>query len=670
MLEINHMATGFNILYNNFEIIRHTREKPFCVVGVGKGIYSMSHGMFKIKEKLQNRYLLIDYTIIEESIKNITLEFTIFDGSKFQIIIKETKGNIEILFVTDNSSLNRLWINFPALIDEAIYGCGEQYSEVNLRGKKVPLWCQEQGVGRGDPKFFTLLADVFKNAGGDAFTTYFPQPTFVSSRNYFCHVETTCYSEFNFKNNLFHELYIWEIPAKIILGKYKTALQTIGNLSILLGKQQSLPEWIYDGIILGIQGGSEVVDKKLATCKEFDIPIAGVWCQDWEGNRITSFGKQLFWDWFFDSTLYPNLPTYIEQLHKEGIKFLGYINPFLALEGKLYQEASKKGFLVQRPKGKGEYHIEITTFPAAILDLTNPDATMWIKKIIKQNLLGIGMDGWMADFGEYLPVNAVLHSDEDPEKYHNKYPVEWAKINKEALEETKKLNEVVFFTRAGYTNTSKYSPLVWAGDQLVNWSVHDGLASVIPAGISLGICGIANYHFDIGGYTTIGPFKRTKEVFMRWVEAAAFTMVMRTHEGNRPEDNWQFDSDEETLKHLAKMVKLHVKLKPYLKKLAKDYIENGYPPIRASYMHYENDKILHQLKYQYLLGSDILVAPVIQESQITQRVYLPDDDWVHIWSNQEYDGLDWVTVNAPIGEPPVFYRKNSQNEKLLSELSD
>jgi len=286
---------------------------------------------------------------------------------------------------------------------------------------------------------------------------------------------------------------------------------------------------------------------------------------------------------------------------------------------------------------------------------------------MKKYMIEVGLSSWMADFGEYLPTDAVLHLGISAEKFHNQYPVVWSKTVFDAVVEAKKLGEIVFFTRSGYSHASKYTTRVWAGDQLVNWSMDNGLASIIPAGISLGICGIGYFHFDIGGYTTLDQFKRDKEVFMRWAEIAAFTMVMRTHEGNRPNDNWQFDSDDECLEHFGKMSRIHVHLKPYLKHLSREYREEGIPPIRACYLHYENDLTLHKIKYQYLFGKDLLVAPVIKPRRTEWKVYFPSDIWVHIWSGKEYM-KGWGTVKAPLGEPPVFYRKGSKFSDLLEQL--
>ena len=292
----------------------------------------------------------------------------------------------------------------------------------------------------------------------------------------------------------------------------------------------------------------------------------------------------------------------------------------------------------------------------------------WYKDILKDNLIGIGMAGWMADFGEALPPEARLASGRSAALAHNDYPVQWARLNREAVEEAGKLGEVVFFMRAGSSGTSRHALACWAGDQLVNWSFDDGFATVIPAAISLGFSGIAHTHADIGGYTTVAWIKREKELFLRWCEQAAFTPIMRTHEGTRPGDNWQFDSDLETLRHFARMSRVYVHLRDYHRALGRECLETGLPPIRHPYLHDEADETLHTLKVQYLYGRDLLVAPVLRPREREARVYLPDDAWVHVWSGRAY-GRGFHQVPAPLGEPPVFYRERSPYRDLFAGLA-
>ncbi len=654
MLRFEQVANEFELYFRDYLFLKHNHEEPCFKIGLANARYKMHHGEFKIREKILVQIPLLKFKIISNSKNNIIIEFY-KENEKLIVTFVIKNSQLEMQFKCFNPEINRIWIRIPANSDEAIYGCGEQFSELNLRGKEVPLWVEEQGVGRGDPPIT-----------GDWYTTYYPQPTFISSENYFCHSENSCYAIFNFTQETFHELYIWSIPKFLVFGKYETAIETISNLSQFLGRQPKLPDWVFDGVWLGVQGGKDIVEEKINTCIENEVKIAAVWCQDWQGIHMQGAQKRLTWNWEYDEELYPDLPNFIRNLNEKGIKFLGYINSMLAKDEEQYIEALRKDLCVKNKEGD-LYKIITDTGEKSLLDLSNPDTIKWLKRIIKDNMINIGLSGWMADYGEYLPIDSAIYSGEISENFHNKYPVIFAKANLEAIQESGKLGEIVFFTRAGYSNISKYTTLVWAGDQLVDWSMHDGLASVIPAGISLGICGIGYYHFDIGGFHSLGKYIRDKEIFMRWVEVSVFTMIMRTHESIKPFDNWQFDSDEETLKHFSQMSQIYSFLKPYLKQLSIEYLEDGLPPIRACYLHYEDDPELHNIKYQYLFGKDLLVAPVIKPSIKEWSVYLPNDNWIHLWTGDKYQG-GWYTVKAPIGKPPVFYREGSRFSDLFESL--
>jgi alpha-glucosidase len=148
---------------------------------------------------------------------------------------------------------------------------------------------------------------------------------------------------------------------------------------------------------------------------------------------------------------------------------------------------------------------------------------------------------------------------------------------------------------------------------------------------------------------------------------ATFTPVMRTHEGNRPADNFQFDQDEEALAHFAKMTQIYVHLKPYIKSLVELNAEIGIPVQRPLFMHYEDDMRTYDIQYQYLFGKDILVAPVHSEARDSWPLYLPNDNWVHLFTGMEYKGGD-VIVEAQLGCPPVFYRRESLYRELFSQV--
>ena len=271
----------------------------------------------------------------------------------------------------------------------------------------------------------------------------------------------------------FHELHIWEVPDQIMFESGETFKNLVSQLTGHLGRQPELPDWVYNGIWLGMQGGTERVQKKIDDALEAGINVGAVWAQDWQGKRITSFGRRLNWNWKWDPNEYPRLKK-VKEWKNQGIHFIGYMNPYLINEGDLFEEAFKNDYLVLNETNE-VYLVDFGEFDCGIVDLTNTQAFEWYKNVIKRNLIDFGLDGWMADFGEYLPTDAKLHNQKSAKLMHNAWPMLWAKANFEAVEESGKLGEIAYFMRAGYTGNQKYCTLLWAGDQSVNWELDDGL---------------------------------------------------------------------------------------------------------------------------------------------------------------------------------------------------
>jgi alpha-glucosidase len=227
----------------------------------------------------------------------------------------------------------------------------------------------------------------------------------------------------------------------------------------------------------------------------------------------------------------------------------------------------------------------------------------------------------------------------------------------------------VFFMRAGYTGVQRYCPLLWAGDQSVDFSRHDGIGTVIVAALSSGLLGNAYHHSDIGGYTSLFGNVRTAELLMRWSEMAAFTPVMRSHEGNRPDENLQLDGDPQVLSHFARMTKVYRHLAPYVARLSAEAAATGLPLQRPMFLHFQDDPKTYADQTQYLYGADLLVAPVIREGALERKVYLPAGaDWIHAWSGQVFAGGQTVETPAPLGKPPVFYRGDAADAALFRDL--
>lgn len=661
MIAFVQTENGLDVLYKDETILRHTIDKPVVFIGEGTETIDSYRGNFDIQDYIEQKVGLPQYECFDQSVRfyretdSITLHFS------------EEEDRLHINIETKYTG-NRFWLRLHAIHNENIYGLGEQASYFNLRGRNYPLWTSEPGVGRDKYSLTTFYANLYDRAGGDYYNTYYPEPTFVSTRKYWFHADSYAYAEFNFRFHNFHELFFWDIPKHMVLSFQSSYLDLIENLTNYVGHVPMLPEYLLDGIILGVQGGIDQVKQYLNQAQQHGVKVSGLWCQDWAGYKHTSFGKRLFWNWVLNEEIYPDLKREIKQFEKNNISFLGYICPFLLENQSLFNEAEEHGYLALNSKNE-VYLVDFGEFYSGCVDLTNPKAFEWFKGIIKSNLIDIGIKGWMADFGEYLPVDAVLYNKKNAKLMHNEWPVLWARCNYEAVLEAGKLGEVFYFMRSGGYTSQKYATALWAGDQSVNWEIHDGIPSVIPSALSTGIIGNPFTTSDIGGYTSLHGNIRTKELFERWLEMNVFTSYMRTHEGNRPSQNFQFYNDHDTMNLMARMTSIRVALKPYIKRLIEEGSTKGYPVQRPLFMHYETDSTSHHLQYSYLFGQDMLVQPVIREGQTTQEVYLPQDEWVHLWSGTSYKGRQIVTVDAPIGEPPVFYRKQSAYATLFASIT-
>lgn len=650
-----------NELYQYF-LSQLTDGRCYIVISKGKARYKMKRGSFKTKDHIYDRRKL-SFSFQDGN------RYIFSDGKAQAEIIVDEKDPIKFHFHVD-SGYNRFTLRFQTFKDEHIYGCGEQYSALDLKGKDVPIWVSEhqQVMKIAKKQLHERLhgPDPDRKTPYKEHQTYCSTPSFLSSKGYsfYCHEDT--YGFLSFRED---ELLIRfrQIPQSISLLCQDSMMELAQSLSNLVGLQPRVPSWVNDGVILAIQGGSDVLLKKYEEAKKKGLKVSAIWCQDWCGNHITSFGYQVYWNWKADESLYPNLKEIIQMLNKDGVRFLGYINTFLKEGCPLYQEAKKKGFLIRHKNGF-VYHIKSTTFNAGIVDLTNPSAYAWYKEIIKKNIIEYGLSGWMADFGEYLPTDSVCYGGES-EKLHNRWPTMWAKCNYDAVMEEGKENECFFFSRAAYGHTFRYTNSIWNGDQHVDFSDEYGLASVIPASISLACSGAGVIHSDIGGYTTITalyPMKRDAELFLRWSEMNIFTPIYRTHEGNQPEKNIQYD-DEKTYSEFIENTNCFVRLKPYREKLYKDYYEKNIPMIQPLFFHSEEEEAYLNQK-EYFFGKDILVSPVLRPNEKKHSYYLPKGDWIQFFTNKETKSGNGE-VESPLGLPIAFYRKDSEFSKLFESLS-
>ena len=630
-------------------------------VGKGKSKYKMSRGSFKTSDSVSHEHIL--------SYRSMVNNRYIFSDGKVEgeLILDDNPEIIKFHFHVDEG-YNRFSLSFKTFADEHIYGCGEQFTTLDLKGKEVPIWVSEhQQVmkialkllrwklkGHPEPDRVTK----YKNH-----QTYCSFPIFISSANYGFYIHDDSYGKLIFKKDSV-ELKFRNIPKSVSLLTADSQEELIENMAKLIGIAPSVPDWVNDGAILAMQGGTDVLRAKYKEAKEKGVKIAGLWAQDWCGHVVTSFGYQVYWNWKVDDQLYKGLKEFIDELHQDGVKFLGYINTFLKRDTPLYNEAKDMNILVRKKDGS-VYHIKSTTFDAGIVDLTNPTGFEWYKNVIKKNMIEFGLDGWMADFGEYLPTDAVVYGGK-AETLHNKWPTFWAKCCHDAIYEEGKEKDIFIFSRAAFGHTVQYTNTIWNGDNHVDWSDEYGIASVIPASLSLACCGVGVTHSDIGGYTTVMFMRRNAELLRRWSEMNIFTPVFRTHEGNRPKDNVQFDN-EEVIDEFATNSNIFYELKPYRLMLNEEYQTKGTPMIRPLFFHYDEDWCKVE-KREFLLGKDILVSPVLREKEEEHTVRLPQGKWIQFFTGKEFEGGEHK-IPSPLGLPIAFYNAESKCKELFDEIT-
>ncbi|XP_071524463.1 sulfoquinovosidase-like [Panulirus ornatus] len=677
-LSLVYNEDGFFISVYGREVFRHTEDDPIIWIGHGRSNFSEQHGNFEIEDEVLVRRPLQRYEEISDLPDYIHLAFSSSEDSSLtvELAIRETPGtgghSLVNLSTYTNTTYSRMWVRLSAEEAERVWGAGEQYTYLNLRGHAFPIWTSEQGVGR-DGGIISNISDIDGGAGGEYYTTYWPQASFLSSKRYSLLILDHNYLVLNFTEATRHEVYLHSNTFQAILVVGPSLLKTVQAVTTSLGTQPLLPDWIITGATLGVQRGTEEMMAHYEQAKEAGVNVSALWIQDWSGTTETIFGHRVYWNWRWNQTFYPDLDTTIQELSEDDVRVMVYINPHLIDSGDMFEAAAILGFLMTDADGE-VFRQDFGGFMAGTVDLLNPEARTWYREEMIRNMVEMGLGGWMADFGEYTRMDMFsANTEHSGEVRHNLLPVEWAKCNREVLEFTGQLGNVVPFMRSGGLGSSTHQILAWAGDQNVDWSLADGVASTIVAALSLGLSGMGVTHFDIGGYTTQPPvLKRSKELLLRSAEYAVFTPVMRTHEGNKPTANHQFYSDEDTLTQFARLTQIHARLLPYTRYLLEDLATTGTPVQRPLFLDFEDDAGAWDVIYQYMYGPDLLVAPIIHKDQMTQTVYLPAGEsyWQHLWDHAGgvVMGPANVTVAAPLGYPAVFYRQLSPWQKLFREI--
>lgn len=571
-----------------------------------------------------------------------------------------------VMDVRAEGDLDALGLHSGRSEHAGVHGFGAQFTDFDLNGQLIPIVTREQGVGRGLQPL-TFLADLTEGGlGGDSSMTYGAWPSFLTGDLRGVSLdpeldESHAFALADLRDPGRVDLQLWSprLRAEVVAASTPTGVIAAQQGDI---DRPDLTEWTQDGAIIGLQGGTEVVREHVANLTDAGTAISAVWLQDWTGQRTTSFGDRLWWTWQLDSDRYPGWEELIVDLADQGIRTTTYVNPFLTdstdkpgtAVRNLWREARDAGYLV-RTAGGEPYELDQGGFAATLVDLTNPEARDWFAQMIADHVLAHGVDGFMADFAEGLPFDAVL-AHGDPALLHNRWPQLWAETVSQACQLADKPDCVTWF-RSGSLGMSGESALFWTGDQLVDFGREDGLASALLGTFSSGVSGWPLSHSDVGGYTSINAvvrnYVRPDDLLQRWSEFAAFGVVLRTHEGNRPAENHQVYDTAESREAFARMTRVFAALAPYRRSVLAAARDSGVPAIRHGWLVHPGTAAA-PLDTQFFLGDSILVAPVLTSGADTVEVAFPPGQWVHLFTGDVYDGDRVTDVAAPLGTPAAF----------------
>ncbi|KAG1306054.1 hypothetical protein G6F64_007889 [Rhizopus arrhizus] len=719
-IQVDPEALALIVKNGNDRIIwKSIQNQPFLSSTLGiDEIICENNGVFKVTEQNERPTRIQTITKIEKADKDT---IKIFGGLGLKLVLpthmdyvftfkelthRQLQFSVEVTH-RDNSmkDYSRLILTYESRPEEHFYGFGEQFSYASLKGQKVPMLIREQGDGSGAQPATSLKDSALSILGSgsvDNFATYASIPQYISSDIRCLFMENSEYMSFDLTelDRVSIRVDSDHLKGRILDGK--TMLDLLTEYTSFAGRMIPLPDWTSEGIIAGIQGGKDKVNDVVKRLKERNIPLAAVCIEDWTGLRTQSMGRGVqfnrqWWNWESDDEQYPDWDKFIQELSSmdEKVRVLSYVNPCLSnpsgkgrFKKNLFAEAQDKGYLVKGTQSSSSDATALSLkfgmgLEAGLLDFTNPEARNWFKEVLKEQVWSTGVSGMMIDFGEHLPYNpktVLLHSNENASMYHNHYSEDWALLHYELIKELGNEDEALCFFRSGYLHSPKYMNLFWAGRQNVTWDQNHGIKSAIIGMLSSGFSGFSVTHCDVGGYNTvvsnIPGFKmfRSKELLLRWMELGAFTAVFRTSEGIIPSLNSQFYDNDDTFAHLSHTTKLFLSIAAYRKQVLKEAYVKGWPLMRHPVLYYPNDKIARALTYQqYMLGSSLMIAPVLSPSASYVKVYFPKDaqniSWRHIWTGKYYPGDGtYKAVDAPLGQPAVFVKEPRDDDGLLNDL--
>jgi len=507
-------------------------------------------------------------------------------------------------------------------VGETIYGLGERFGPYVKNGQSVEIWNADGG---------TSSEQAYKNV-----------PFYLSSAGYGVLVNDPGHVSFEVGSEAVERVQ-FSVPGEVLeyfVFAGPTPKDILGRYTALTGRAPIVPAWSYGPWLstsFTTDYDEQTVTSFIEGMAERELPLS-------------VFHFDCFWmrefnwcDFEWDARVFPDPDGMLARLHERGLKISLWINPYIGQRSPLFAEAAGKGYLVKRADGS-VWQWDLWQAGMGLVDFTNPAATEWYQGHLRR-LVAQGVDCFKTDFGERIPTDVVWHDGSDPSRMHNLYTQLYNRAVHDVLVDLKGEGEAVLFARSA-TAGGQAMPVHWGGD---NTSSYVSMAESLRGGLSLAMSGFAHWSHDIGGFEgTPDP-----AVYKRWTAFGMLSTHTRFHGSESYRVPWAFD--DEAVEVTRTFAHLKMRLMPYLYQLGLEAAATGSPVMRPMQFEFPGDPAIAYLDRQYMLGSDLLVAPVLSADG-TVEFYLPEGTWTSLFTGETVEGGRWVREQHGFDSLPLYAR--------------
>lgn len=528
---------------------------------------------------------------------------------------------------------------------EKIYGLGERFSNFVKNGQEIEMWNADGG---------TETMQSYKNI-----------PLYLSNRKYGIFVDSSEKVSYEIASQQVDRVE-FSVPDQTLSYYFiggSDNKEVLDHYTALTGRPPLLPAWSY-GLWLTTSFTTKYDEHTVMSfingMIERKIPLS-VFHFDCCWMKPTEWCN---FEW--DPDIFPDPEELLEKIHDKGIKICVWINPYIAQKSRLFDEGMKNGYFIKKTNGD-VWQWDKWQAGMAIVDFTNPDAVSWYQGYLKE-LLRQGVDVFKTDFGERIPSKGVKFFDEsDPKKMHNYYTLLYNKVVTEAIADVKGKKEALVFARSATVGSQCY-PVHWGGDSSSNYS---SMAETLRSGLSFGMSGFGYWSHDISGFEA----SATPDLYRRWTQFGLLSSHSRYHGSTTYKVPWLYG--EKSVENTKKYTNLKLKLLPYLMAMSNEAHYHGTPILRSMVLEFPDDPGCEDLDMQYMLGSNLLVAPIFNDQGLA-TFYVPEDEgkWISILTGKAYEGGRWYKEKFDDFTLPLLARPNSviitgrYNDETMCDYTD